>query len=115
MNVLICGGRSYDNVKHFEEVMNALDKRHRFALVVHGGATGADTMARTWANSLGIDQSVYLPDWEKYGRAAGPIRNQQMLEGQPIDLVVAFPGGRGTADMVRRAKAKNITVIEVKE
>ena len=47
-------------------------------------------------------------DWKKYGKKAGPLRNQQMLEEGKPDLVVAFPGGNGTADMVRRAKKANI-------
>jgi len=51
--------------------------------------------------------------WSKHGRAAGPIRNQEMIDECKPDLVVAFPGGRGTADMVRRAKAAGIRVIEV--
>jgi hypothetical protein len=56
---------------------------------------------------------VYPADWAKHGRAASPIRNQQMLdEGRP-NLVVAFPGGRGTADMVRRARSAGVEVIEV--
>jgi hypothetical protein len=50
-------------------------------------------------------------DWRKYGAAAGPIRNQRMLEGPP-DIVVAFAGGKGTADMVQRARAAGIAVIE---
>jgi hypothetical protein len=49
-----------------------------------------------------------MADWEKLGRSAGPIRNQAMLdEGRP-DLVVAFPGHHGTADMVRRARAAGV-------
>ena len=56
----------------------------------------------------------FLPDWEKHGRAAGPIRNKLMLdEGRP-DLVVAFPGGRGTANMVKQASAASVEVIEVR-
>ena len=67
-------------------------------------ARGADRFAQEWANANGVAWIVYDANWTKHGRAAGPIRNQQMLdEGRPT-LVVAFPGGRGTADMVRRAR-----------
>ena len=53
----------------------------------------------------------YPADWKKYGKSAGPLRNQRMIdEGKP-DLVVAFPGGVGTADMISRAKAYNISVL----
>jgi len=54
----------------------------------------------------------FPPEWKRYGPKAGPIRNKQMLdEGRP-DLVVAFPGGNGTNDMVKKAKAAGIEVIE---
>lgn len=69
-------------------------------------------MARCYAADHGISAEGFPADWRKYGKSAGPLRNQQMIdEGKP-DLVVAFPGGTGTADMVRRAKAAGIRVIE---
>jgi hypothetical protein len=56
---------------------------------------------------------MFPADWEKYGKAAGPIRNQQILvEGKP-DLVVAFQGGRGTANMVSRAQQAGVPVVEI--
>lgn len=83
--------------------------------IIHGGATGADTAADEWAvvNWTGLTEFKVTPEeWKHLGRAAGPIRNQRMIdEGKP-DLVVAFPGGTGTADMVRRAKRAGIEVIE---
>ena len=74
---------------------------------------GADTLGAEWAKAQGIPCEVYMADWEGLGRKAGPIRNQRMLdEGKP-DLVVAFPGGRGTADMVRRARSAGLDVLEI--
>ena len=59
------------------------------------------------------ERGVAEADWAKHGRKAGPIRNQRMIdEGRP-DLVVAFPGGTGTADMVERARVAGIRVIEI--
>jgi hypothetical protein len=51
-----------------------------------------------------------MADWNTHGRAAGPIRNQRMLDEVKPELVVAFPGGRGTADMVRRAREAGVNV-----
>jgi hypothetical protein len=80
-------------------------------VIVHGAAVGADQMAGSWARSRGVAEAAFPADWGRDGRAAGPIRNQRMLdEGRP-DLVVAFPGGRGTADMVRRARAAGVAVV----
>ena len=68
-------------------------------------------MAGKFAEWARIPVKEYPADWQKHGRAAGPIRNQQMLdEGKP-DLVVAFDGGRGTADMIARAEKAGVRVV----
>lgn len=54
-----------------------------------------------------------MPSWKDHGKAAGPIRNQLMLDDFKPDLVVAFPGGKGTADMVKKAQDAGVTVILV--
>jgi hypothetical protein len=80
-----------------------------FDVIIHGGATGADQMAGVWAAMAGLDVLC----WTVEGRSASPVSNQRMIdEGKP-DLVIAFPGGRGTADTVRRARQAGIQVIEV--
>lgn len=81
--------------------------------IIHGGARGADEGANDWAGSEHVPARAFHADWRKHGNAAGPIRNQRMIdEGKP-DIVIAFPGGRGTADMVRLAEAAGIPVIHV--
>lgn len=107
--VLVCGGRDYDDYEKVRATLNAL-KPWR---VIHGGARGADNLADRWAQYCGIACEVYEADWETHGKAAGPMRNQKMLDDGKPDLVVAFPGGRGTADMVRRAKKAGVPVQEV--
>lgn len=109
--VLVCGGRNYQDMRHVTRVLNALDPQP--TLVIQGGQYGADACASEWAYRHGILERQFRADWKTHGRAAGPIRNQQMLdEGRP-HLVVAFPGGTGTADMVRRAKAAGVPVMEI--
>lgn len=82
-------------------------------IVIQGGATGADEHARTWCYVAGVQCITCLALWEKHGKAAGPIRNQKMLDDFQPELVLAFAGGRGTADMVRRAKAAGVLVREI--
>lgn len=117
LRVLVCGGRDFADR---EAVSRALmpyrcqpitePSEH---IIIHGGAPGADTLVDEWADVFGVRKRVFLADWQKHGKAAGPIRNQRMIdEGKP-DLVVAFPGGRGTADMISRARKAGIEVIEV--
>jgi hypothetical protein len=113
MRVLVCGGRDYlDRDRLFME-LDALRLARGVTVVISGCARGADTLGLEWAEARGIEVTRFPADWETHRRAAGPIRNQQMLdEGNP-DLVIAFPGGRGTADMVRRATAAGIETIQL--
>lgn len=110
---LVCGGRDFNNVRYMNLYLDRLAMDRGWpSTVIHGGATGADTGAELWARGVGCEIRRFDADWNMHGRAAGPIRNQSMLdEGKP-DLVIAFPGGRGTADMVRRARQVGIEVIE---
>lgn len=81
--------------------------------VISGGATGADSIAIDWAIANWCTFDEYKADWDRYGYKAGPIRNQQMLdEGKP-DIVMAFPGGNGTNDMVSKARMANVRVVVV--
>jgi hypothetical protein len=85
------------------------------SVVIHGACpTGADRWADEWATTSWCPAVTFEADWKAHGRAAGPIRNQQMIDDGRPDLVVAFPGGRGTADMVRRARRAGIVVQVVK-
>ena len=112
MRVLVCGGRDYADYAYVEENLNDLPLGNS-SVIIHGGAQGADRLAERWAFAHGVDSERFSADWEKHGKAAGPIRNQRMIdEGQP-DLVVAFPGGKGTADMIRRARAAGVDVVEL--
>lgn len=137
---LVCGGRSYgvprddpsmtpaqrmdDFLRATYErtrLFNVLDEQkdlHEYhiepvALVIHGAAPGADSLAKEWADLRGIAENGYPADWTRFGRKAGPIRNQRMLDQGKPDIVIAFPGGRGTADMVRRARTAGIPALEV--
>ena len=117
MRVLVCGGRDYQDYTKVCEILCDLRKKLELAeplVVIEGGARGADTMAKMWATAVPNATVVEYPaDWTTYGKSAGYIRNSQMLkEGKP-DLVVAFPGGTGTAMMVKIAKLAGVEVIEV--
>lgn len=110
--VLVCGGRNYTDQAMLFGALDMEAESRRLWRVIQGGANGADKLARMWAYSRKCEMENYPADWDKHGKAAGPIRNQQMIdEGKPTK-VFAFAGGRGTADMVRRAKAAGIPVFE---
>jgi len=115
MRVLVCGGRNY---RDHQRVAAVLDKLHRDAgitTVIQGGAKGADELAFAWAYANGVQNEQYDADWENFGTMAGPIRNKRMLqEGRP-DVVIAFPGGKGTANMVALASKFGVEVVKIAE
>lgn len=113
MKVLVCGGRDYSDDKGLRTVLDAMHKTLSFSVLIHGAARGADQLAANWASSRGIPLQSFPADWQKHGRAAGPIRNEQMLRDARPDMVIAFPGGRGTAHMVRIAREAGVKVVTV--
>ena len=108
MRILITGSRYRPAI----DVYKVLD-RYKGSVneIIVGDATGADEAARTWAVSNGVDLTVHRADWSAHGRAAGPMRNQEMVDSG-ADLCLAFPmsGSRGTWDCVDRARKAGIVV-----
>lgn len=116
MKVLVCGGRDYNDGERLFAYLDKLDKElpePGITGIVSGCARGADTLAIQWSRKWDLPVSFFPADWNKHGRSAGHIRNQQMLDQGKPDLVVAFPGGRGTANMIERAKTAGVPVREV--
>ena len=111
MKVLVCGGRDYFDQATVCRCLDALYRSEPIDVVVHGGASGADTLADEWAKLHGIEREPYYADWKKHGPAAGPIRNSEMLNKSKPDLVLRFPGGKGTHDMAAKAKKAGVTVV----
>lgn len=111
MRVLVCGGRDYADMDRMDTALNALHAETPISLLIHGAARGADSMAADWAEYEGIPTKAFPADWEKHGRSAGHIRNKQMRDVGRPEVVVAFPGGKGTASMIELAQEKNIRII----
>lgn len=109
--ILVCGGRDWLDVVKTDEVLRLHVPPG--ALIVQGEARGADRLARDWAEANEVAVRGFKADWQRDGRGAGPKRNQRMLTEAKPTLGIAFPGGRGTADMVARLKRAGVPVIEV--
>ncbi|MGN6773056.1 MAG: DUF2493 domain-containing protein [Rhizobiaceae bacterium] len=113
VRAIVCGGRDYADKVTVWGWLQAIHLKRGIRTIIEGGATGADALAASWAIVEGVPVEQFPAEWKRHGRRAGPIRNQRMIdEGKP-DIVIAFPGGRGTADMVWRAKAAGIPVREI--
>jgi SLOG family YspA-like protein len=113
--IAVCGGRDFTDRQLIRKVLAEYLPPAGFdePQIIHGDARGADRLAGQEASDLGFWVEGVPADWKRNGKAAGPIRNRQMLDRKP-DLVIAFPGGKGTAHMVGEAKKRGIEVREVK-
>jgi hypothetical protein len=112
MRVLICGSRNWTNKDIIEGYFEWL-KDKKPITIVHGDCpTGADWIATGLALKYGYRIEAHPADWQTYGKAAGPIRNKQMVDSG-IDLVIAFlrNNSRGTKSTIDLAKEKGIRVI----
>lgn len=114
LRLLVCGGRYFCDGEALRRWMNeaTVDRIAAEVVVIHGGARGADYLAGEIARQAGVRVIVCPADWSTHGAAAGPIRNQAMLDDHAPTLVLAAPGGDGTNDMVRRARRAGIPIID---
>jgi YspA, cpYpsA-related SLOG family len=116
MNVLICGSRYWNNAELMLERLNSIPIG---STLIHGGCRGADLLGSEIGRELGFHVVCFPANWNELGKAAGPIRNQMMInEGKP-DLILAFhnqaDSSRGTKDMLMRAAKHNIPFEIIKE
>lgn len=114
MKVLVTGDRHFNDV---ECVIRELAKLPSGSIIIHGACKGADTLADTVGEAMGLSRRPYPALWDKHKKGAGPIRNQQMLDEEhlphePIELCIAFhndiENSKGTKDMMKRAMKANI-------
>lgn len=112
--VLVCGGRDYDDRDQLFWVLDAAHHANPIILLIHGAARGADQLAADWALERGVLCNAYPADWDAHGKAAGPIRNKKMLDAGKPHMVIAFPGGKGTANMIQQAEAAGFSVVRVR-
>lgn len=113
MWVLVCGGRDFTSYETIWRELDAFHAKTPISLLIHGDAKGADSLADLWANRRGVSRVKFPANWERDGKKAGPLRNQWMLDFMKPAAVVSFPGGRGTADMMKRARSAGVRVCEI--
>jgi hypothetical protein len=117
--VIVAGGRDFNDYeklsKTLENFRNAIwNGNHADEIeIVSGGARGADSLGERWAKENHVGVMLFPAEWDKHGKAAGPIRNEQM--GDYADSLIAFWDGksRGTAHMIKYAKDNGLNVIVV--
>lgn len=109
MRVIVTGGRTYDDYDALDKALADLGA----SLIIQGGADGADFLARQWAKKETVPCCTYDAYWAELGSQAGPARNRWMIKTSQPDVVVACPGGRGTAHTKSLAEKAGIPIVEV--
>lgn len=113
MIVLVCGGRDFYNSVFVGETLDHMLERpyqEGDLAIVQGGAAGADQCAEWWCNWRGVACFTCRANWQRWANAAGSIRNAWMIQYMQVDACIAFPGGNGTANMVKMCRGKGIPV-----
>jgi hypothetical protein len=119
LKILICGCRKWSNYDSILAVVKGLIKNYGEVVIVEGECSGADILARQAAIECCVPFRGYPAEWNRYGNAAGPIRNQQMIDEEHPDMCIAFhpflPGSKGTKDMVNKARQAGIETYIITE
>lgn len=117
MIICVTGGRDFNDQLFVYNVLDVIHSIENITLLVHGAARGVDTLAARWAtkNCIIHTDKKYVAEWEKFGKAAGAIRNAKMLKSEAIELLVKFPGGNGTANCFNLANKIGILTLDVEE
>lgn len=120
--LIVCGGRYFNDVALLWRTLDEMHDMTPVTLLVEGASddvtgpyVGADYWAHQWALARQVPCLRQRADWKKLGKAAGPIRNGEMLTRYLPDTLVAAPGGRGTADMIAKARAAGVEVVEISD
>jgi hypothetical protein len=110
LRVIVCGSRNWLGLHKIKERLKHLPPE---TIIISGHCKGADMLGEWAAKDLGFTAEVYPADWRTHGYAAGPLRNQQMLD-TGADLVIAFhnniAASKGTKDMLSRAVKAGVPI-----
>ena len=111
MKIAVIGSRSFADYELLKKTLNEITG---ITKVISGGAKGADSLAEQWAKENQIETAIYKPDWAKYGRGAGVVRNRLIIED--CDLCIAFWDGesKGTKSSIDHFKKlnKKLTIVK---
>lgn len=110
----VTGGRYYANQEAVFAALDAVKEVYGPVRLHVGDANGADWLAWKWAEDRNVPVRRFIADWNQFGKMAGPIRNREMLDSG-VELLIAFPGGRGTNGCIKEAEQRMIPVRVVKD
>jgi len=105
MNIGVVGSRSFNSYSYIQRILKSFFKNND--TLISGGAKGADSLAERFCDEHGYEKIIFYPNWKKYGRKAGFIRNEDIIKNS--DFVIAFWDGKskGTKNSINLAKSLN--------
>lgn len=95
-NIAIVGSRGFDEYEVLEESILSLFQPDQINKIISGGAIGTDTLAEQFSSKHNVQIEVIKPEWNKYGRAAGPIRNKEIMKAADFAIVFWDGSSKGT-------------------
>lgn len=108
INLGIVGYRGYTNYEEFSQHIDEYIKEiGKPDFIISGGARGADTMAEKYALEHQIPTKIFKPDWDKHGKAAGIMRNTDIIQNSTHVIAFLSPKSIGTVDSINKAKKFN--------
>lgn len=114
--LLVAGGRNFYNYKLIDKTLSEWLSSQQYScdeiILVHGDGNGTDRIADQWAKYNCIKTEPHPAPWKRYGPAAGPMRNEEIIESE-IDYAILFPGGKGTADIQKKIINSGVDYIMV--
>lgn len=112
MRTIIAGSRDFDDYELLKRTVTSLG--WNITQVVSGTARGADKLGEQWAHESGTDLIQFPADWDRYGKRAGPIRNEIMAENADACIIFWDGKSRGTANMISLAKKFKLQLVVIK-
>lgn len=114
-NIAIIGSRGMDSYELFVHELSKIKMPDDEIRIVTGGAKGVDTLAERYADEMNYEKLIIKPEWSRYGKGAGIIRNKEIIKN--ADMIIAFWDGKspGTKHSIERAKKldKKIVIVLV--
>jgi hypothetical protein len=108
MKIIATGGRAYKDAAYVNTVLSEI----RPTIICIGDARGLDKLVLEWAKAHSCPVKIYKAEWDKYGLAAGPLRNKKMIEeNRDAEKLIAFPGGLGTKNCIQQASRAGIAIV----
>lgn len=114
MKLAVVGSRTFNNYELLKTKLDSIHMNNKIDMIISGGAKGADSMAEKWSKENNIPTNIFIPEWNKYGRRAGYIRNVDIVRN--ADEVIAFWDGlsKGTKHSINLATDNGKTLHVVK-